>query len=463
MTGTEASSAILIPIPYILASIIHQSIARSPVADLGLDGSKEAASSTDDWLLACALTSITLLLVGFRGLLGKTYSEADQSVTSLVSVGGVGTNWYSSKARSIVGRLLTVGLPFLATFKLGAARATLVLLLGLASNIVAIEDEITDLDSLKGWKRLSNHRRYTLGSIILQIFYDLTSLGGRSSADICLGYLALGLSMFCFPLSFPSSKPAASSSRSSARTSKSSTSSTIPAPWNMLPNPENMSTTVVKISPLTFSYEDTILTILSGGFMGILAVIIGLLSSRYHRHLFAINHMILIALSSSSAVMALFIAQPRSLRRNRGLGLVVGSILPTFLLRMTEINSWILFAFQSLLIGASFAALKLDSRIPLSTSSMSTHNQHQHQAKLHMEHGKMSSFSEFILRNAPQSQLLHSILVEKDSRRIFYFMWSVILGSLLDCMILTLVQSQLFIHARSNILWTSDRISWLAE
>ena len=369
----------------------------------------------------CGLTSITLLLIGTWGRLKKASLNLDQSRS--------GTLRNSDKIRRIVGRLLTIGLPFLATFKLGAARFTLVLLLGLASNLVAIEDEATDLNTFKGWKRLLTYRRYTLASIVLQMVYDLTTQNDRSDiTNIGLGYLALGLSMFCFPLPFPSPKSATSTTTSSAPSSESTTSTAIPSRWNVLSKPENPSVIIMKTSPLISSYEETTLTVLGGGILGSITIFFRLLSASNNDFLYPLHQLLWAILISCLAASALVLAQPRTLRSNKGLGLVVGSLLSTFFLVSTEIDSLTLFAFQSVLISISFAALKFDSRISLSTSSTSINHQHQHQhqAGSHMEHGQMSRFSEFILRTAPKSQLLHSILVEKDSRRIFYFMWLVL-------------------------------------
>lgn len=336
------------------------------------------------------------------------------------------TNW-GATTRRVVGRILTVGLPFYATSKLGATRVALVILIGLASNIMAIEDEAADVTRVKTWRLLFNCRRWTVGSVILQMASDLAGLTNDATAmEICLGYLAIGLSLFVVPPSFPTSRPKVSILTSSTPASEASTSAVLPTPWETPPQLHNTSAKVLKISPLISSPEDVELTLWGGVILGLLSTLmylfLGPRGSYMSRAQFGCT-----LVTSFAAAVALTTAEPRSLRNNKAIGLVLGSLLSSFALAQVGIDLWSSFVYQSIFISISFAATNHDTHSASSFSSHANqqhHRQHQHHSKPHtIETGKMSQFSEFVLRKSPNWQLLHSILIEKDSRRIFYFMW----------------------------------------
>lgn len=419
MTTAEAVSSIIIPLPYVLASLAYRQLTTTHKAT----GSPVVKQPSHEWPIVCGLTSATLLLIGAGGIFKKPYQELDRRKPSLVPEDGLGKRHWMDKARRIGGRFLTVGLPFYATSRLGAARVALVMLVGLATNIMAIEDEATDLTRIKGWKRLFTYRRWTIASILLQLLCDFTGLiSGSSKSDLCLGYLALGLSIFALPPSFPSSRPKLSVVTSSAPPSESSTSSVLSTPWETPPKLENSTAKMIKLSPLVCSPEDVALTLWSGGTLALVTIII---SFSIGSEIFSTpSHLGWMFLSSGTAATALLTADSRSLRKNKGLGLLLGSLISSLLLTQLGSLAWSVFAYQSGFIGICFAATKSDTQSSFSVPPRSEHHHHQHQPKLHTaEHVQMSRFSEFILRIAPKNQLLHSILVEKDSRRIFYFMW----------------------------------------
>lgn len=329
---------------------------------------------------------------------------------------------WGDTARRVVGRFFTMGLPFYATSKLGAARVALVMLVGLASNIMAIEDEVVDLTRAKTWKLLFSHRRWTVGSVILQLVCDLTGLAnGSAILDISLGYLALGLSLFVVPPPFPSSRPKVSITTSSAPTSEASTSAVLSTPWETPPQLQNTTANVPRISPLISSPEDVELTLWGGTILGIFSIGTFLFLRPSGGH-FSLAQLGCSFIASSAAALAFTTADSRSLRSNKGVGLVLGSLLSSITLAQLGINPWSKFVYQSIFISISFAATKYDT--PTAASHINHQHHHHHETKSHTtERPKMSKFSDFVLRNSPNWQLLHSILVEKDSRRIFYFMW----------------------------------------
>lgn len=372
------------------------------------------------------MTSVTLLLVGFRGFLGKGYRELDRRKKSLSGdeTMMVQKRRWSDTARRMTGRFLSIGLPFYATSKLGAARVALVMLIGLASNIMAIEDEAVDLTRAKTWRLLFGHRRWTVGSVVLQLVCDLSGLTNSSAlTNISLGYLAVGLSLFVVPPPFPSTRPKVSLITSSVPTSEASTSTALPTPWEAPPQLQNDTANVPRISPLISSPEDVELTLWGGTVLGLFSIGVFFFLGPSGGYVLPAQFGCSIV-ASSAAALTLTTADPRSLRSNKGIGLVLGSLLSSIALAKLGIDLWSTFVYQSIFISISFAATIYDTPTASSFSSHSNHQHHHDETKSHTtERVKMSKFSDFVLRNSPNWQLLHSILVEKDSRRIFYFMW----------------------------------------
>ena len=424
ITTTEAVSSILVPLPYVLASLAFGALLQSQSKESELPHSARLdLYARNELPIVCSLTSITLMAVGLKGKIWKPPANLDRRKKSLGGIQDAEKPRLGDMARRIAGRILTVGLPFYATSKLGAARVGLVMLVGLASNILAIEDEVTDLTRVQGWRRLLTHRRWTVASILFQLVCDLTGLTNQSGAiNNLLGYIALGLSVLILPPPFPSARPKTSVVTSSALASEAKTSTVLATPWETPQQLAPRSTKMHIISPMISSPQDVSLTLWSGAAIGILSLVIALFN--LDSESVSPGQMSWNILSGCTAALVLTTAEPKSIRSNKGLGLVLGSLVSSFLFTQLGGDLWRRFAYHSVLVGISFSALKRDTLTASSNSSRSHHHHHQHATKSHtMEHGHMSTFSALLIQSAPPWPLLRSILSEKDSRRIFYFMW----------------------------------------
>lgn len=427
MTVSELLSSILVPLPYVLASLAFTSLVAPRASSDGLPLSSFAAPKVPVLLEISTLTSLTLVLVGLRGKIGAIVATGlDKRKKSLTGMEEVQKTQRIDMARRIAARFLTVGLPFYATSKLGGARVALVVLTGLASNIITIEEENTDLTRAKGWSRMLKQRRWTLVSILLQLVSDLTGFTNSSAAvEIVLGYIALSMTIFVLPPCFLSSRPKFSAVTSTAPASESKTSAVLATPWETPPQLEDDPPKILTISPMICSPEDVNLTFYSGIMLAILSIIVFVFSgpsagagSQYQ--------LAWSLLSTFATALALTTADPRGLRGNKKFGLVFGSGLSTLILTTLRSESWSSLFYQSIFIGISFVATKIDTHTALSISSHSDHHQHHHPTRSNIpEHAQMSRFSGFVIQHIPHWPLLHSILAEKDSRRIFYFMWLV--------------------------------------
>ena len=370
----------------------------------------------------CVLASSTLLLVGLTGKISGPPTLLDRRKHSLNKKDpGI-----AARARRILERIMGVGLPFYATMKLGSDRLVLVMLVALAADITNVEDETTDLISTKGWKRLFIHRRWTLASILVQILGDLMGLSTPYSFwEIFIGYVALLVSIFFIAPPFPSLKVKASPTTSVITASPSSTPKLLATQWESSPWAKPMLSSQRATSPLVCTIEDINLTLAAGTALGVLSCVILLVSRSGAGALTALD-LGLGLLSACTAALSYQLVQPQAFRKNSGVGLLLGSMMSVGLMTIFRSDTWSYMAYQGIIIGITFAATKLDTRRSLSTS----HTKHQTLARsLANEHDKLrhvpSRISRFILDFSQKWPLLHSILMEKDSRRIFYFMWYV--------------------------------------
>ncbi len=429
MTFSELLNSILVPLPYVLASLAFTSIIASKSPSDSLPIPSLTTPNVPVLLEIGSLTSLTLVLVGLRGKIGiMSAAILDKRKKSLTGMEEVRKTQWIHIARRIAARFLTVGLPFYATSKIGGARVALVLLTALATNIMSIEDEATDFTGAKGWSRLLTQSRWTLVSILLQLVSDLAGFTNSSAAvEIVLGYITLGMTVFILPPCFLSSRPRVSVVTSTAPASESKTSAVLATPWETPPTLEDKSSRAPTISPMICSPEDVDLTLYSGIALGISSTLIFVFSGpsagTWSEHQLAWS-----LLSTFTTALALTTVDPRSLRGNKKVGLVLGSLMSTFVLTMLCSEGWSSFIYQSIFVSFSFAATRLDTHTAFSVSSSSNTHQHHHHhhqpAKLNIpEHAQMSRFSEYVIQHIPHWPLLHSILAEKDSRRIFYFMW----------------------------------------
>lgn len=421
----------IVPLPYILTSFAYgpQNIRqRMPQHSLSSQlrknflenfsyGNAKLPMGGQNFLFTCAVTSMTLLLVGVKGKLSSPLTVRDRRKNA----SGKSSQTTAIGARRIVERTLGVGLPFYATMKLGTDRVALVMLVALAAGITNTENETTDLKSTKGWKRLIIQRRWTLASIVFQILCDFMGLTSHSMAwELFIGYVALALSIFFVPPPFPSLKPKNSPTSSFSVAPASPVLRILAAQWESRPQGKPALAPQILISPLLSTPQDINLTLAASIALGALTCII-FFFSRAGAGAMPLIDIGFGFLSACAAALSFQFVQPHSIRQNTGLGLILGSVSFWALMGVLRSDTWNQILYQGVFISVSFTAIKLDNFLTLSKSSQSerqTLHQHQHTS----QQGQPSRFSEMLLRSCRKWPFIHSILAEKDSRRIFYFM-----------------------------------------
>lgn len=450
ITTSEVLSSVLVPLPYILASLacgtyqIHKFFLQPSIPiparktmDTDTTNRDMGFTAVDGSLMSvCAFTSMILLLAGFKGkifgapkilrrrrpTLGNRGTAASQPVEGIIQ-----------RSRRIIARALSVALPFYATLKLSGDRVALVMLVSLAADIVRLEDEVTELRTMKGWKRLLTHRCWTLASISLQIVYDLARSSGYSIWETCLGYSLLIISILFIPPPFPLQKSRSSSTSRSA----SPVSKLLSTQWESRTAAKPVPEPPFMISPLVATTRDVDLTLVAGVIVGALSCITFFLSGKYSRPLSFID-LGFGCLSACTAALSFLFIKPRSIRQNRGFGLLIGALSSAGLMAFLQGDQWTSIIFRGIFACLSFAATTLDMNLLTSTSLQS---EHHHESHLHSTHRGHSRLSGILIRAFQNWPLIHSILVEKDSRRIFYFMMLVRLGYNVDLLLTITIDS----------------------
>ena len=423
ITSAELVSSILVPLPYVLASLAYEQLVQVPSQGESMDISDVQA--TPAWRLAMSMTYMTLLLVGIRGKVGNARLSLDRRKKSLGGEEKIHKQPWSHLARRLCLRFLTVWLPFYTTLQLGAARFTLILLIGLISNWTKFECGVTDINSAQGWRRFIVHHKWTFASILIQMVSDLSGLTSFVPAlGIFKGYLALVCSVVILPPAFPSSKSRLSAITSSVPASESSTSAVLATPWEKFSQAPTQNSSPSTRSPLICTPEDINLTLYSGLALAVLVFISDLPSAFDSLSVPALAWTMAIALA---AAIALTVTRPLSMQCNQRLGFVIGSLLSSMFSMQLGI-SWQSLATQSIFVIISFVAMRFDT---CTEPSSSTHpHNHRHDGHSHaIHHNDMSQFSVYVTKYAPRAFgnslgiVLAGILAEKDSRRIFYFTW----------------------------------------
>ena len=327
----------------------------------------------------------------------------------------------TSSARSMAARSLKVGLPFYASLKVGGVPTGLVILTALVSDLIKL-DQKSNQSSSRSLKRLLKVRQWTLAAILLQVASDVI---GLTSSHTVLQSLA-GLSALCFSvLILPPPFPAYSTKKehvTSPAEPPPSTGSSILTTLKEIPNSSSATLPDPKVSSLTHNPEEADLTLAAGALTSFFTIVFFLFSSIPSAGALSVEVLAGGLLTICIAALSLAFAQPQSLCQSRGLGLLIGTLFSCAILTLLGPISLIQSAYQGALILLCSLALIKDTHSSHSSSHYTQGPSHGHAHHDDHHHDGLSHISRYLLNYSKKWPLLHSILAEKDSRRIFYFM-----------------------------------------
>ena len=351
------------------------------------------------FLGVCSLTAGTLVVTGFVGEL-----TADRGSRSP----GKERDSMRSRKRptdslTLIGqRILSVGLPFFAASKLGGARVAIVMAAALAAGLGSM-GMAPDGRSSRAFMKSLLSQKWIAGILLLQIMLDVTGLSGTYlPLQAASGYLSLLVSILVLPPPYPKLREGGSETGG--------TTASVLVGGN---EPR---------SPMIATAKDTDSTIASSVLPPGASFVAFTSSPRETQNL----TLPLLAGGSIVAVMfaaSLLVAEPTSLKSQHKIGLAIGLTLSLIIQELIDPLPAPLVISQVVLAFFSWGGIYLDTHSQQSHTQHSHHN-HNHDHSMH-SHGAHSRVTGFLLSASEGFPLLHSILLEKDSRRILYFMWCV--------------------------------------
>ncbi len=381
-------NALLIPLPYLLASTINRHVVITYAT----------THATAPLLHSLILSSATLTLVG---LIARIFGSEplDKRKDEKIDFD------LATTPKRVISTIFSVFLPFYASVRLGLGVSALVYLVAIAGGLGALDRKPGKYRIWDDFRRTLRTRKATCA--ILSIVAVQHYLHAGHPTNALLGQGALFMSIFIIPPPFPTTGW-------SIRTGIQATSRL------SVPKPS---------SPLINTFENATLTTLSGLGLAVITVLYAFqTASRYSLSSSIIGSLLL---SVASATAQIYLSLPSALRSQRHIGLILGCILLILCLL------WEHYPFASFVINLAVSAvlfigaLKFDTWFS-TTSAGHTHSRslssqkhshdhhHDHHPGHHL-HGNHSRLSAFLIARTTPGSILHSVMIEKDSRRIAYF------------------------------------------
>ena len=470
----EALTSLLITLPFVLTSAAHSAMSGTSTADFPplsryaragqsvleqLNDSETDTTSRHAFIDACILASGSLLIVGiFARLrtLGQTSQKDKPGVrqtrnfNSLFSTGGLQT---------IATRISSLLLPIYASTLLGGSRVGLILLIATTAGVNPTDAMHGSM--LQHWQHFWRSKVGTSSAILLCFVVDELGLTTDGVLlDLILGYLALAAAMFLLPPHYADSSTA--SSHESPKRS----------PW--APAADQWQHRAARSSPSSTSSYNSWPTVdfatyfTSGAVLALLTVLISTLQAR--APVVSGLSLFLITLSIASMAGAVSFAEPWALRGRSKAGLAFGCLFTASSSFLFSPTFWPGTMCNGALSALSYLGVLYDSQshvdLRMKNAKLEDHENLQKQSHYghhghdhgHIVTAESSALTKALLARCKPDSLLYGILSEKDSRRIAYFT-RYVLNRPLPSHLLTLVQSQLRLHARTRRLRLSQWVS----
>jgi zinc transporter 5/7 len=412
----EALTALLIPLPFLFASLAYPTAGRThklpstlseAVAESAPSVETANVASHSQLLHALALSSATLTLVGVVAKVNSSLQPLDRRKAEK----SPGTFNIGSAPQRIAYNILSVLLPYYAAMQVGGARVALVILTAVAAGLGALDRKPGKHTPWDDIRRTMRTRKMTCLAVAMGAVADYFSSGGLHR--ILLGYGSLLTSVLVVPPPLPT------------------------AGWSLIMGSQGQTSYVAEgsgraslpkpSSPLVSSFENTLLTIAAGLSLAVITILYSLVSSSYpslSSHTIGFS-----TLSVASATALVYLSYPSALRSRKFAGFFIGALFVVAVQTWEQSSASTFVQFSSLsacaaLVGAVMFDTQSSSAAKHAHSHGHSHeghdhsHDHKHEHHLHGNHSRLSAF--LIARTTPGS-IIHSIMIEKDSRRIAYF------------------------------------------
>lgn len=292
--------------------------------------------------------------------------------------------------------------PFYAALQLGGTETALVILVAAAAGLGSFDQKPGKQSSWDGLKRALRNRKATCAAIAVAMVLHVWNSTEKQTA--ILGVAALASSVLIVPPPLPATGWALKTGLRNANGSI--TRASLPKPC----------------SPLVATPVHSLLTLVLGLVLGLATFLFSMaISTPLPKSTYSTIPFVLAILSATALVS---FSLPAALRSQKKIGLALGSLCICALGAYHATGPWHTLAYLPIVSMVFLGAVSFDTGSGITASHAHDHahtghnHAHKHEHRLHGEHSRISKF--LIARCTPGS-VLHSILIERDSRRIAYF------------------------------------------
>ncbi|KAL3447206.1 cation efflux family-domain-containing protein [Aspergillus insuetus] len=376
-TQVEAVAGLLIALPWIALTWYYQHYAQWLPSELDSTvsfGNLDRINSR-----ASALTATTLIIYGCIALIRhgqQVYSDSAMKMP----------NPDLAFAATMLSQILAVGLPIYAALNVGGFLVAFALALAVGSGLPTVVRG----HAASSTKVKLSQKYLTAGLLLTAIFLSFFGMNAQWVGNPFFGYGALLASIFVVRPPF-------------APTSHSSSVPGHGLGISITKRPNGSSQT---LSDSDVPLQDSMISALSGLLLGCLTIIVTRSFS------IGLSDVVYLIATAGSLAICLTYLEPSDVRSNRKFGVAVATgSAALFCSPPVGVDIYTVYVTRAALSAASFFASRFDDR-----QEGHEHHHHNHSAV------ESSRATKLILRYSEPYPLLYSILKERDSRRIFYFM-----------------------------------------
>lgn len=342
------------------------------------------------------VTALTLLAFGCGQIVRKNHLQSG-------SIGTLSFKLPVASAKTVqlaLQQIFSVGLPVYAALKVGGFLVAFALLLATASGLPSV----ASATSQSGPSERYSKKRFTIALLVTAVLLSFLGMNQPWDSSPIMGYAALLVSTFVLPPPFPTLRR----------------QGPIPEPGLVAESMAQHSKASDAGQSSVIITTDAPLALITGASLAGLTLIVS-------RGLpFSTRELIYILPAALSFALSLMIWFPSGLRSGDKFGLAVSTATAALLCSLhTKDDFLFIYAARGILAGVSFFAARMDdSQLRLDAHSH-THGHNHHHGPSHGS-TETTRVTKWLLHRSEDYPLLHSILKEKDSRSIFYFMWYVV-------------------------------------
>lgn len=299
--------------------------------------------------------------------------------------------------QSAVLHALSIGLPIYATLKIGSFIVAFAVLLATATGVPSL----TDATAAAASKERYGRKPLTIALIGSSTILSFFGMNQPWDSSPFMGYVALMLSVFVVPPPFPSIRR----------------QGPVPEPGLVVESSSKQALAADASQLSVIVTLDARLALVSGGSLALLNLIISRGLS------FGAAELFYLLIPSGLFAISLMVTVRSELRSANKIGLAVSTGAAALLCASHVQDEYLVYAARGILVAASFVASRIDDK-HLRIDARSPNHSHHHHNHSHSHNIKEASgITKWLIDHSEPYPLLSSILTEKDSRSIFYFMW----------------------------------------